>query len=113
MIGSPWKSVLIDVSEDAKNSEECNLGNPYAELLIIVPTITTAQISIQVAKVSGGTFQDLYTTDPADGGNNKLISASGAGGFTWRIPFGFQFLKIVSSADQGEDRTFAVQGINP
>lgn len=96
---SRWMDCTIAISGTV--SAEVDLGDLYDELVILVPTIDSAQLTIQGAENSGGTFYDIYTTDPADGGNNKLISASGTHLLCWIIPIaGFEFIKITASAAQ-------------
>ena len=112
MIIGSWKNATITISSDNDLTPEVDLGRPYETMLIVVPTIDSAQITIMVAEKSGGTFQELYVTDPADGGDNKVISALGTGGFTWVVPIGgFQYIKIKTSAAQTADRTFRVCGV--
>lgn len=105
-----WKSCVI--AKDGQTSAECDLGRPYRIIIIEVPTIDTATLVVQTARVSGGTFRDLYVTDPADGGNNKVIAASGEGGFIWSINVGaIQYIKLYASAAQSTAaRTFYIKG---
>lgn len=111
MLPGSWKDATI--ADEGTISAEVDLGRQYETMLIVMPTIDTAQITIQVAEKTGGTFQELYVTDIADGGNNKVISASGTGGITWVVPVGgFQYIKIKSSATQSTAAvTFRVCGI--
>jgi len=90
-----------------------DLGRPYDTVIIEIPTIDTASITIRGAEAAGSSFYDLYITDPADGGNNKLISASGTGGITWVAPIGgFQYLKLFASGAQTTGtRTFYLCGV--
>ena len=112
MLQTGWKDAVITITDDAVLSAEVDLGMVCDGLLIIIPELDdTTQVSIQVSDVSGGTFQDLYITDPADGGDNILISAVSTGETTWILPFGgFQFIKIKVDNDQEADRTFKVCG---
>jgi len=110
MIKSDWKSCVL--AKDGQTSAECNLGQPYRVIIIEVPTVDTATLTIKTARASGGTFRDLYLTDPADGGNNKIISASGTGGFIWVVEAGaIQYIKIYASAAQTTAAvTFYIRG---
>jgi len=111
MIHGEWKDATI--AKDGTTSSEVDLGRQYETVLVVIPTIDTAQVTIQVAEKSGGTFQEVYVSDPADGGDNKLISASGTGGTTWVVPIGgFQYIKVKASAAQSTAaRTFRVCGV--
>ena len=107
-----WVNFEIDVSDDAKISDECNLGGSFEYMLLEVPTITSGTLTVQALRASAGTARNLHVTDPVDGGDNVLISASGAGGFMWCVPIhGAQFIKVVSSVNQADDRTFYARGI--
>jgi len=111
MILGEWKTATI--ASGGVLSAEVNLGRPYETLLIVIPTIDSAQITIPVAEKSGGTFQEVYVTNPADGGDKKVISALGTGGTTWVAPIGgFQFIEVKASAAQtGGARAFRVCGV--
>ena len=99
-----WLPCLINVSVNATESEEVNLGRECDFLLIEIPTITSANLSLKVSRTSGGTFQAL-------GSGNQIIVA-GTGAFTTTVKLGgYQFIKIVSSANQAANRTFRVRGM--
>jgi len=71
-------------------------------LQIVIPTVTSGTIKLQVAEKSGGTFQDLgsgITTSTTTGGYSTTFKLGG-----WR------YIKVVSSAAQGAERTFRVRG---
>lgn len=107
-----WVSFEIDISDDTKISDECNLGGCFESMLLEVPAIDTAQLTIQALRATAGTPRNLHISDPDDGGDNKLISASGEGAFMWCVPIhGAQFIKVVSSAVQTADVTFYARGI--
>ncbi len=111
MLQGTWQSAVI--ASGAAISAEVDLGRVCDSLLVIVPTLDDAtKVSFQVSEASGGTFQDLHITDPADGGNNQIISAADTGGYTWAIPLGgFQFIKVKVDNNQDAKRTFRVCGI--
>jgi len=110
MIQGTWQDATIEIN--GTESAEVNLGRAYDTLLIVIPTIDSAQISLQVAEKAGGTFQDLYITNTS-GDDNQPITTAGTGGITWSVPIGgFQFIKIKASvAQSGGARTFRVCGI--
>lgn len=105
-----WLDAVITTADDDDLTAEVNLGMPYDTILIHVPTITTGTLAVQVSTESGGTFADLSLTD-ADGSDAPVVADSGTGGFYWRVPCGFQFIKLKTGASQGDDRTFKVRGI--
>ena len=114
MLQGTWKTALLDISVDDDLTSEVDLDRAWETLLIVAPTRTvSSQITIEVSEKTGGTFQDVYITDPADGGDNKVISAAGTAAFSWVVPLGgFQFIKIKLSASQtGADQTYRVCGI--
>jgi hypothetical protein len=115
MIHGSWKTALIDIDVDADLTAEVDLGRPYDTAVIVCPALAvSATVSLMVAEKTGGTFQDLHITDPADGGNNQAISgAYTTVVFTWVVPIGgFQFVKIKLSAEQtGSDKTFRIMGV--
>ena len=112
MISGTWTDAVIDYSEDDDLTDEVDLGREYESLQVYVPTLeSSTQVSFKVSEKSGGTFADLYVTDVADGGNNKVISAASSGGYYWTIPIGgFEFIKVATSKAQTADRTFRVCG---
>jgi hypothetical protein len=97
-----WKDALIDVLVDNDLTAEVDLGRDYDYMQIVIPTIDSAQVSVQVAEKSGGTYQDLgdsVTTDTTTGGYSTVFKIGG-----WR------WIKIKTSAAQTADRTFRVRG---
>lgn len=111
MLQTGWIDAVITTTP-AVLSAEVDLKMVCDGLLIIIPELdSTTQVSIQVSDESGGTFQDLYDTDLADGGDNQIISAASSGETTWIVPLGgFQFIKIKVDNTQDAERTFKVCG---
>jgi len=108
-----WISFEIDISADTKISDECNLGGCFDYMLLEIPTIDTATLTVQAVRAVAGTARNLHITDPADGGDNKLISASGTGAIMWCVPIhGAQYIKLVANAAQTADRVFYVRGVD-
>ena len=96
-----WKNALISSGQTA--SAEVDIGRDYDFLEIVIPAITQAQIYLQVAEKTGGTFQEL--------GDGSARSESTGGSFTTVFKLlGFQYIKVVSTVSQGADRTFRVRG---
>jgi len=108
-----WKEAVITVASDDDLTPEVDLGGEYEQLLIEIPTITSAQVSLQVARSSGGTFRDLHMVLDADGTTGQIITDAGTGGIMVIMPLGgFRYIKVKTSAGQAADRTFYVQGVH-
>jgi len=96
-----WKAATI--ANSGTKSAEVDLGRSYEWVQIIIPTITSGDISFEVAELTGGTFQAL-------GSGSQAISA-GTGAFTTVATIGgFQYIKVVSSVSQGAERLIRVRG---
>lgn len=100
---SPLKTGTITAGETT--SAEIDLGSVYEYLLLLLPDLTGATITVQVAATSGGTY---YTLDKPDGGGNMTPAKAKAHNI--RIG-GMQFVKIVAGTE-GATRTFYAQGYN-
>ena len=115
MICGNWMDAVITVATSTTLSAEVDLGRQYETLLITMPILGTSAtaVSIMGCRKSGGTFQDLYTTDPATGANVQLISATfTTSTFGWIVPIGgMQYIKIKCSGAQAANRTFRVCGV--
>ena len=95
-----WKAATIAAS--GTSSAEVDLGNNCDYLQILLPTLTSCTIKIQVAEGSGGTFQDL---------GSSITTATTTGGYTTTFRLGgYQFIKVVSSATQTAERLIRVRG---
>jgi hypothetical protein len=102
-----WITFEIDISDSTTISDEVNLGGNYQWLMLEVPTIDTAILTVHVAREAGGTFRSLHTA----GADTQIASDSGTGDFMWGFPIhGAQFIKVVASAAQTADRTFYARG---
>lgn len=95
-----WKTATIASAGTA--SAEVDLGNNFEYLNVILPTLTSGTVKVQVSDVSGGTFQDL-------GSSVTTSTTTGAYSTTFKLG-GYQFVKIVSSAAQGAERSIKVRG---
>jgi len=103
---------LVDISEDDDLSVEVDLGASFEKLLVLVPTITSSTVGVQVAEKSGGTYYPLYRLD--DDATGDFLDASTAGTTSKALVFnigGAQFIKVSCGSAQAEDRTFRVRGI--
>ena len=109
MIHGEWKTVTI--ANNATESDLVDLGRHYEWAVIDVPTIDTATLTVMSLSLYGRTVRPVYTTDPADGNNTKIISASGEGNFLWIVPLGsLQWIRLRSNAAQSPARTFYICG---
>ncbi len=107
-----WKTALFDISESATLTAEVDLGDVFDTLLIRIPTIDSASISVKVAEASGGTFNDLYMTIPTSGANIQVKTDKATTAHIIQMPLGgFQFIKLLASDAQAADRTFNVCGV--
>lgn len=96
-----WQAATI--ADNAKSSDEVDLGRPWDFINISIPTVTSGTLKLQVSESSGGTFQDL-------GASMTTATTTGAYNDVWKIN-GYQFIKVVSSATQGAERLIRVRGI--
>lgn len=112
MIIGEWQTVVMNVAVSNITTAEIDLGRPWEVGMLVVPVINTAQVSFTVAKKTGGTFQALHGTDPTDGSSHQILSNAGGGEMTWTFPLlGFQFVKVVTTNGQSENRSFDICGI--
>ena len=85
-------------------SPAVDLGGHYAYLQVVIPTITTAQLELQVSSGLTEAYQDL---------GQDALTTSGTGGFndTWNLG-GWRYIKIKASATQTRVTViFQVRGI--
>jgi hypothetical protein len=89
------------IADEGTVSGAVDLGRPYETLLIVVPAIDSATLAVQGSETLGGTYTNLYVTNPADGSNKQVKSGATTGGLTWVAPIGgFQFIKLVAGSAQ-------------
>jgi len=80
-----------------------DLGREFQYLCIILPSLTSGTIKVQVSDAVGGTYQDL---------GKSVLTATSTGGYSTTFKIGgYQFIKVVSSASQGAARTVTVRGM--
>lgn len=109
MIHGEWKTLTI--ADQATESDLVDLGRHYEWAVIDVPAITSATLTVMSLSLHGRTVKPVYTTDPADGHNSKVISASGAGSFIWVVPLGaLQWIRLQANAAQSGAKTFYICG---
>ena len=83
-------------------SDAVDIGNRFAYLLIKIPTITSAQLELQVSD-GDGTYQDF-------GQNALTLLGTGAYSDTWVLG-GWRYIKIKSSVAQVSAVIFRVRGV--
>ena len=129
MFHSDWKTCLIDINRDSEfagddvdqYSKLVDLGRAFEKLVIIVPTIDSAAITVYVQR-SPGTDQvpvavhHGYMYDASGAGNAWTTAAwtttAGTGGFSITCNIdGHQFVRIRAGANQAADRTFYLRGV--
>ena len=95
-----WQTVTV--ASSATKSAEVDLGGNCDTVQVIIPTIDSGTVSIEVATESGGTFYTL---------GNGQTTKSGTGNYATEFRLGgYQFIKIVCSATQTATRSFLVRG---
>lgn len=84
-------------------SSEVNLEFACDFIQVELPTLTSCTLKITTSFTSGGTFQDL-------GSGVTTVTTTGAYNTVFRLG-GWQFIKLVSSVNQGAERTISVRGL--
>jgi len=91
------------IANGGTSTDEINLGKDFEYLQVILPTLTSGTVKLQVSDEAGGTFKDL-----GDG----VTTATTTGGYATTFKLGgYQFIKVVSSANQGAARTIKIRGM--
>jgi len=104
-----WLDVVV--ADEATTSAAADLGGVRGTLLLYVPTIDSATVAIYVSTAAAGTYAPLKLTN-VDGTEEPILADASVGGYYWRIPFGFQYFKVVCGAAQTNGpRTFKVWGL--
>lgn len=100
-----WKTATIALN--GTTSGEVDLGRDYEVIQVIFPTLTSCTIKLQVAQLTGGTFQDI-----CDSTGVAITTSAFTGAVSTVLKLGgYQFLKFVSSASQGAARSILVRGM--
>ena len=98
-----WVDAVLTFGTDDDLTAEFDIGKDYELMQIIIPTIDSANLNLEVAELTGGTFQALGVGTP--------VIVAGTGGFSTTIVLGgWQYLKIGTSAGQSANRTFRCRG---
>jgi hypothetical protein len=120
--GIDWQSVLLDYDLAAQYSGEdidrtsalVDLGRECSGVIIYVPTIESAKISLLV-QMDGETDTipfDLHYKKPADGSTGIWETTASGGGYFIHCPHlgAIRYLRIYTSENQTSNRTFYVLG---
>ncbi len=95
-----WKTATIALNGTVSGAVD--LGRDYESLDIVIPTQDSANISLQVSK-DNSTFQALGLS------TNVFAAGTGAVSTTLNL-YGWQYIKVVSSATQTAARSYLVRG---
>lgn len=109
MIGA-WKTATV--AKDGTESGEVDLGRDFEKVLVIIPTIDSATVTVEIVKDEGGTAYDMNQLDADATGSFASATTAGTGGIACIFPCGAQFIKILCGAAQTTAaRTFYVRGL--
>jgi hypothetical protein len=100
-----WADCIIANGETT--SAAVDVGRNYRYLQVVLPELTSGSLSLHVSEAIDGTYQELKP----NGESAVYGPTTGQHNDTWWL-LGWQFVKIVSSAAQGAERTFRVRGTN-
>ena len=104
-----WKTATLTATTV---SAEIDLGRDFARVLVLVPDLgVSADVTITLAKESGGTFYPLYRLDGDSAASLEGITSADQVAKAIIFPCGVQFIKILASASQTSE-TFYVRGMD-
>ena len=96
-----WQTASIAINE--ATSDAVDLGRDYEYLQVILPALTSGTVKVTVCDTSGGTYQDL---------GSSITTATTTGPYSTVFKLGgWQFIKIVTSVNQGAARSIKVRGM--
>jgi hypothetical protein len=110
--------VTLTIPNGSDSSQWVYIGNP-TEIGLIVPVITNATITVQVARTIAGAGASTLVNQA---GAAILVTAASVGGFAissneMGAALGYAFIRVVSSVNQGAERVFyltrKVSGVDP
>jgi len=95
---------IVTMAKDGTVSEAVDLGGHFAYLQIVIPTIDSAQLELQVSMALGGTYQDF---------GQDALTVLGTGAFNDTCNLGgWRYIQIKASAAQTTATVvFSVRGI--
>jgi hypothetical protein len=83
---------IAAIAKAGTTSNVVDLEDYYPYLHVVIPTIDTATLKVQVSELIDGTYQDL-------GASVTAASSTGAYSDTWTLG-GWRYIKIVAGAAQ-------------
>ncbi len=110
-----WQTVLIDISVDANLSAECDLGQDYTHILVLVPTITSSPLSVRVARGQGQTFFPVYDFLDSDADTDVLqatLNETTSKAIIFKIGSARWIKLNASNTQTTTDKTFYVKGFD-
>jgi hypothetical protein len=122
MIYSTWKTATIDIDRATeftgddvdRFSSLVDLEKPYESLILSVPAIDSAALSVYVQQDDSiaTTPFIVHLYKPEAAGNAVMATTAGTGSITIVLPIGgVQFVRIYSGANQSADRAIKVRGV--
>ncbi len=97
---------IAEIAKTGTSSGAVDLGGYYPYLQVVIPTIDSATLKVQVSELIDGTYQDL-------GASVTAAASTGAYSDTWELG-GWRFIKIVAGAAQNTaECKFKVRGWRP
>lgn len=97
------KELTATIAKDGTVSGAVDLGGHFSYLLITIPTLDSADVSLQCSLMLDGTYQDLSDA--------VYAAATGAKNNTFKLG-GWRYIKVkVSAAQTTLARSFTVKGV--
>ncbi len=84
--------ITAEIQKTGTSTGAIDLGDYYPYLQVVIPTIDTATLKVQVSELIDGTYQDLGPAVTA-------AASTGAYSDTWTLG-GWRYIKIVAGAAQ-------------
>jgi len=98
----PWQTATITTTTSTTVSDAVNLQNNCEFMQVILPALTSCSVSVHVCDTSGGTYVAL---------GNGVATGTTTGSYSTTFKLGgYQYIKIVTSAAQGVNRSIKVRG---
>lgn len=106
-------TATITVATDNQTSNALALPKNISKVVLYVPTLTSATVSLLVSSNSGTTYDDLFCFN--NGTNTVLWStAAGTGGMYVEVPcdmYPYTHMKVYAGAGQASNRAIIVYGV--
>ena len=99
-------------------SDYIDLGRPYDKVLVLIPTIDNATITVYGVHDDGTPIKEnvpvpIHSLDADATGSFAQATSAGTGGIAVIFDCGFQYIRIKASANQAADRAFYCKGFRP